>query len=155
MSARNPFRTLCLLAIVAGMLPLLARAATGDLMRVTSTFKMQMTGVPAQYANAPARTLTRQECVAGNRQLRDPQRWVEDSDCTVSALHSSARVVSAHLVCKQTTADIRIDLLPGGGAHGTVHMSGSVGQGMHTVGDQTIDARRIGSCNYPPHATAH
>jgi Protein of unknown function (DUF3617) len=152
MSFRTLFRTLCPLAVIA-MLPLLTRAASGDLMSVTTTFKMQMTGVPSQYANMPARTMTRQECVAGNQQLHDPQRWVKDSDCTVSDVHRSATGMSAHLVCKQTIADIHIEFLPGVGTRGTVHMSGTVGQGMHMVGDQTFEAHRIGSCDYQPHAT--
>ncbi len=153
MSICNLLRTFSPLAVIA-LLPLLAGAATGDLMRTTMHMKMQMTGMPAQYAGMLPRTITHQECVASNQQLRDPRQWVRDSDCTVSNVHRSRTEVTAHVVCKRTTADVDVTLLPDG-AHGTIHASTTTGQGTRMVSDQTFESRRIGSCDYQPHAKAH
>lgn len=136
------------LALLA-LLPVLALAAQGDLMIVTTTTRIDMPGAPPQAAGMMNRTTTRKLCLTLARRT-DPTVWNDVSNCTPSDVHQSASAVSAHLTCKDMTADVDMHFLPGGSVHGTVRMHGAV-QGMRMAGEQTIDGHRIGSCS-PDHA---
>lgn len=142
MNVRHSFRTLGLIALT---LPVLAFAARGDLMQITSTTRM---GGPMAM---PPRTLTRQQCVAGREQLGDPATWDRRGECKATDVHRTATGATAHLVCRQGTADFKVRILPGGGAHGTMHMVGH-SSAMNVVIDQTFDAKRIGACDAAPPA---
>lgn len=131
-------------AIVA--VPLLAGAAQGDLMSITTTSHMDMPGAPPQVAAMMNRTFTRKQCMELARRT-DPTIWNENRHCTASNVHQSATEVSAHLVCERgMVADVDVHFLPGGDVHGIVHLNGNV-NGMRMTGEETIDGRRIGSCN--------
>lgn len=144
MSLHALFRTVQVAALLA-LLPGLAQAAQGDLMRVTTTTRMEIPGAPAQAAGMMNRTTTRELCLTLARRT-DPTVWNDVSNCTPSNVHQSAAAVSAHLACKNMTADVDMHFLPDGSVHGTVHMQGAI-QGMHMTGEQTIDGQRIGSCD--------
>lgn len=134
------------LAAVIAMLPALTFAAQGDLMSITTTSHMDMPGAPPQVAAMMNRTFTREQCMQLARRT-DPTIWNENRHCTASNVHQSMTEVSAHLVCERgMVADIDVHFLPGGDVHGIVHLNGNV-NGMRMTGEETIDGKRIGSCN--------
>lgn len=144
MDRRSAIRVARLAGLLA-LLPLLAHAAQGDLLSVTTTTRMDMPGAPPQVAGMLNRTSTRNLCVPLARRT-DPTIWNETGNCTASNVHQSADALSAHLVCRDMVADIEMRFLPGGVVHGAIHMNGSA-HGMRMTGEQTIDGKRIGSCD--------
>lgn len=146
MHTRHLLQALCLFAVVAA--PALGWAAKGELMHITTT--MKMSGGPMTM---PPRTITRQQCVGQADALADPKAWGNDSQCTVHDMQRTGNEVTAHLVCRHATSDVRIQMLPDG-AHGTVHAISDV-NGMHMTMDQTFDAKRVGECDLPTAPAAH
>ena len=136
---------LCALGLVA--LPAFANEP-GNLMKVTSTMKMQVPGM-----SMPARTQTHQVCTSVKKP--DPRDMLkQQKDCTLSNLVQTADSVSYHMTCTgqmQMDADAHFQLHSDGGMHGTIH-SNSHASGQNMVMDMTIDGVRVGSCEYTPKA---
>lgn len=149
----QPFFRAIRLAAVLATLPTFAYAAQGDLMSITSTMKMKMIDAAGQSHPMPVHTRTVKECQAPHH-MTDPDSWKDDPDCTVSDVHRSATGMSAHMMCKSGMAsDVKVTLLPGGAMHANIHIHGATGAQMSVDGETTVDAKRIGSCDYTPPAT--
>jgi hypothetical protein len=123
--------------------PALARGEAGNLMKVTSTTKMQMPGM-----SMPARTQTRQVCVSASRP--DPRQMLKlQKDCTISHLAQTADSLDYHMSC---AGEMRMDAdahfrMHDGGMHGTIHsVSDASGQAMTM--DMSFDGVRVGGCEY-------
>lgn len=123
--------------------PALAGGEAGNLMKVTSTMKMQMTGM-----SMPARTQTSEVCVSASRP--DPRQMLkQQKDCSISRLAQTADSLDYHMSC---TGDTRMDAdahfqRHGGSMHGTIH-SNSDDSGQAMTMDMTFDGVRVGSCEY-------
>jgi hypothetical protein len=136
------------LTAVLATLPSLAYAAQGDLMSVTSTIKMKMIDAAGQAHPMPPQTRTIKECQAPHH-MTDPDSWKDNDDCTLSDVHRSATGLTAHMMCKGGMAsDIKVTFLPGGGSHADIHIHGATGAQMSVDGETTVDAKRLGSCDY-------
>lgn len=136
-------------ALVLAVMPALAQASQGNLMSITTTIKMNMIDADGHVSSAmPTQTRTVKECQAPHH-MTDPNTWKDSPDCTVSDVHQSAGGMIAHMMCKDGMAsDITVKLLPGGGAHATIHTHGATGAQTSVDGQIVTDAKRIGSCDY-------
>lgn len=144
----QPFIRAARLAALLATLPTLAHAAQGDLMSVTSTMKMKMIDAAGQSHPMPVHTRTVKECQAPHH-MTDPDSWKDNEDCTFSDVHRSATGMTAHMTCKSGIAsDIKVALLPDGDMHADIHLHGATGAQMSVEGVTTVDAKRIGSCDY-------
>lgn len=137
----------CAWALIAT--PALAGGETGNLMKVTSTTKMQMPGM-----SMPTRTQTTQVCVSASRP--DPRQMLkQQQDCSVSRLARTADSLDYHMSC---TGDMHMDAdahfqVHGGSMHGTIH-SNSDDSGQAMTMDMTFDGVRVGSCEYTSPGTS-
>ncbi|OOG62926.1 hypothetical protein B0E46_12000 [Rhodanobacter sp. B04] len=134
-----------MLALASGPVP--AQSEPGNLMKVTDVVNMQMPGM-----SVPPRTQTSQVCTSAKKP--DPRQIAQHMEgCAISNYSQSADHVSYHMVCdrngQQMVGDASFAILPGSGMHGTIHSVSNV-QGRGMTMDMTIDAARVGSCDYTP-----
>lgn len=121
-----------------------ARSDSGNMMKMSVTMKMQMSGA----GDMPAHTTTQDVCTSRNRDMR---AMLQQQDCTVSDYQQVGDVVSYHLVCggnpPKMTGDARFELLPNGDIKGSVHANSSMG-GQSVIMDMTYAGEHTGSCDY-------
>lgn len=127
--------------------PLAIASEPGNLMHTTSTMHMQMPGVPAM----PPRTHTQTVCVAARHP--DPRDMMHNGgQCHISNYKMVGNTVSYHVECgapMHMNGDGKFTLLANDGIHGSVHMTANI-DGQHMQSDMTIDATKVGSCDYTP-----
>ncbi len=120
----------------------------GNLMKMTSTVRMQMAGMPAGMGPM---THTVNVCTSASKP--DLSRAMKNAkDCTISDYRQSGDTISYHLSCSgavQLSGDGKFQRSDNGDIHGSMHMAGqSAGHAMTM--DTRIDGTRIGSCDYTP-----
>lgn len=139
----------CLAGLVTLWMVALPVAAgePGNLMKMTTTVHMNMSGMPAMGP------MTHSMDVCTSAQRPDPTRMMRDAkDCRVSNYQRTADTVTYHMECSghmQMSGDGRFQMLPGGGIRGSIHVTGNTG-GQPMTMDMDFDGRRIGACDYTP-----
>lgn len=135
-------------AIAAALCALPAFASEpGNLMKVASSVRMQMAGMPAM---APMHSTQTVCSAARHPDPRDTMR--NGAQCTVSDYKLVGNTVSYHVACGAPApmrGDGTFTLLANSGIHGVMHMSGDAG-GHSMQMDMTVDGTRVGSCDYTP-----
>lgn len=128
--------------------PACAQSEPGNLMNVTSTVKMQMTGM-----SVPPQTHTTQVCASAKKP--DPREMLKQlKDCTISNFVQDGDSASYHMVCQgrmPMVGDARFAMHADGSTEGTVH-STSNAAGRAITMDMSIHGERVGSCQYTPKA---
>lgn len=131
--------TLCALPSLAGQ--------PGNLMKMTTTVHMQMPGMGAM---APM-THSMNVCTSAKRP--DPSRMMQhQGDCTVTDYKKRGDTITYHMSCSghmQMSGDGKLQVLAGGGMHGSIHIKGDEGSQAVDM-DMTFDGQRIGACDYTP-----
>ena len=122
----------------------------GKLMKMTTTMRMQMPGMPAM--SPMAHTMT----VCSPVRLTDPKQLLQRQQaCTVSNVRQSGQTLSYHMECPgeaSMSGDGSFRIAANGDVHGSFHMVGTR-EGQSMVMDSTIDGERIGACDYTPPAS--
>lgn len=138
----------CLCALALLVRPAAAQSEPGNMMKVTSTVKMQMSGM-----SMPARTSTAEVCTSATKP--DPRELVkQQKDCTISQFVQDGDSTSYHMVCQgrlPMVGDARFAMHADGSTEGSVH-SISQAPGRTIVMDLTIHGKRTGACQYTPKA---
>ena len=140
--------------LVFGALMLTAAAASatqpGNMMRMTVTTKIQMSGLPSSM---PPQTHTTNVCTPKTKP--DPRTLIKQQKmCKYSDFKQSGDSASYHVVCgppMQMTADATASFSSqaNGDMRGKVHIAG-VTHGQPMQMDMTYDGVRTGSCDYTP-----
>jgi hypothetical protein len=136
---------LVLMAAVGGQ----ARASEpGNLMKMTTTTRMQMPGM-----SMPPMSHTSTVCTSVEKP--DPRRMMRgQKDCKVTDFKREGNVLSYRMACTGAvtmSGEGRFEMLADGGLRGTVHVTGNSG-GREMTMDTDFEGTRVGACDYTPPA---
>ncbi|HET6804996.1 MAG TPA: DUF3617 family protein [Frateuria sp.] len=120
----------------------------GNLMKVTTTTRMQMPGMsmpPMSHATT----------VCTSTRKPDPRRMMQgQKDCKVTDFRREGDVVTYRMACTGAVTmagEGRFEMLSGGAMRGSLHVTGNSGGRAMTM-DTTFEGQRVGSCDYDPPA---
>jgi hypothetical protein len=136
-----------LILLVAGGGQALA-SEPGNLMKMTTTTRMQMPGM-----SMPPMSHTATVCTSARQP--DPTRMMQgQKDCKVTDFKRTGNVITYRMACTGAVTmngEGRFEMLADGGLRGSVHVAGSSG-GQEMVTDTTFEGQRLGPCDYTPPA---
>lgn len=128
--------------------PASAQSEPGNMMNVTSTVKMQMSGM-----SVPPQTHTTEVCASAKKP--DPREMLKQlKDCTISDFVQDGDSTSYHMVCQgrmPMVGDAHFAMHADGSTEGSVHTTSNAA-GRSMVMDMAIHGERVGSCQYTPKA---
>ncbi len=147
--------------------PMLAAAAPGDMLHVTTTTKTNATAhgtAPTTSARVKIPDTAYQSasasmdvCTSRQHDAREiAKSALHQKECVFSDYKQIRDTISFHETCTdalQSNGDASFVIQPGGSIHGTIHLEGK-SQGHRMTKDLTYDGVVTGSCDYKPPRTA-
>ncbi|UGB36835.1 DUF3617 domain-containing protein [Frateuria soli] len=120
----------------------------GNLMKMTTTTRMQMPGM-----SMPPMSHTTTVCTS--TQKPDPRRMMQgQKDCQVTDFKREGDLITYRMACTGAVTmngEGRFEMLAGGGMRGSLHVTGNSG-GREMTMDTSFEGQRVGACDYTPPA---